>query len=119
LISNLRRGAIDGAYGKFENRVGRKAGGDSPWLEIANHAFDAVLAIEIDQVEREFHEEHVHGFAGHDPEAVTIVEPVMFEQSGAALGAGFGGSNKIADHGSAGGIAHSILQAHFLARKME
>lgn len=45
---------------------------------------DAMLAIKIDEIDREAHPERVHSFAGHDPQSFAAFEMVTTKQPFAA-----------------------------------
>ena len=48
--------------------MGGEARGAAPRLHIAPDLADAVFAIDVDEIDREPHEEHVDGLAGDDPQ---------------------------------------------------
>ncbi len=66
----------------------------------------SLLLVEINEVDRELHEEGMNGFAGYDPQTLPRLQPLVFEQSDAALGAGIGGVRRVGKHGVAGEIAN-------------
>ena len=67
-----------------------QAEGKPPGTHCVPYLADALLLIQVDQIDRKPHEEGVDGFAGDDPESVAGVELLVTEESDVALGAGIG-----------------------------
>lgn len=107
-------GTVDRPGRKFQNGVRGQTHGKPPGRKRANGGANAVFAVEINQVDREFHEKCVYGFAGNDPEPGPVVEPAMLQKTGSALRAGFGGIDVAADGGPASYVAHLEFQVPFL-----
>ena len=69
-----------------------------------------MFAIDVHQVDGELHEEGVDRFARHDPQSRAGIEMRVLEESGAALLAGVGEIDRVAQHCAAGLIAHQDFQ---------
>lgn len=70
-----------GAGGEFEDGMRGQTSGEAPCADGVAHLADAVLAVEVDEIDGEAHEKGVHRFAGHDPEAFSGGEAVAAQQS--------------------------------------
>ena len=90
----------------------RKTGGDSPGTHSASNFFHFVFAIEINQVNRETHEESVDRFAGNNPKTFARTEPISAEQSFGALRSTGGNFQLSGQHRPARGIRHLETIAH-------
>lgn len=80
-IAALGFAGQSGAGGKFENGMRGQASGQAPCADCVAHLADAVLTVEIDEIDRKAHEKRVHRFTGHNPEAFSGGEPVAAQQT--------------------------------------
>src|SRR5215469_14869326 len=72
VVAGCGLGLFDNAGGQLEHGVGAQGARDAPGAHIAPRLYDAMMPIKIDKINREPHRECVHGFAGHDPQALAV-----------------------------------------------
>jgi len=89
-VSGLCLRVADGSRDKLEHRVREETGRQAPRRHFAAQLPDSILAVQIDEVDRELHEEGVHGFTGEDPQTLTGREPRAPQQALTAPGAAVG-----------------------------
>lgn len=85
LITWLRLRFANGSAGEFDNRMRRKACGETPCTDVAANLFDAVLTIKVDEIDGKLHKEGVNGFAGNDPHAFSAPQAFFSEKAFGAL----------------------------------
>ena len=85
----------------------------TPWCDIRNNLAHHVLLIDVNEVDRELHEESVDAFAGNDPETFSGAELFVFQEADRSLLTGLGFVNGIADHNAACHITEAILHRLF------
>ena len=72
--------------------------------------FHLALLIQVDQVDRELHEERVDRFAGHNPQSRAGLQAGMLQQSDPAFLTGVGNFNGFTQRGVASQIPYEYLQ---------
>jgi hypothetical protein len=70
-ISTLGVRVADSSRGQFKNRICGEAERHPPWAHIASEFLHPILAIQIDQVDRELHTEGVDCFTRDNPETFS------------------------------------------------
>ena len=93
---------LDGSYREFDDRMRRQAEGHSPRDYVRDGFADYLFFVDVDKIEREFHEEGVDAFAGDDPQAFTCSQFGVFQETRRALLAGIGYVYVVAEDGAAG-----------------
>lgn len=73
---------------------------------MAPHLFHSILAVDVNQIDREAHAKGMHGFTGNDPETFSRIEAVAPQQAFAALGAAVGHFHPFGKHRLAGEIRY-------------
>jgi hypothetical protein len=97
LIAFLSICAINRTRRQFQHGMRGKAHRETPRLKRPNYSTYPMPAIQIDQVERELHEECVDRFARNDPEPGTFIQLVVFEKTCPSLRTAFSGIDGIAN----------------------
>ena len=87
-----------------------EATGDPPGPHLRPDFFDPVLAVQVQHIDGEFHEEAVHGFAGRNPQPVARSKTCVFQQSSTALRAGISDFSRIRQHDVTSDIADVNFQ---------
>lgn len=75
-----------------------------------------MFAVDVNHIDGKLHKEHVDGFAGNDPEALSAFQTAMFQQARFAGAAGFGNVDGIAEERRARDVADLKFQTSFLAQ---
>jgi hypothetical protein len=93
--------------GELDHGVGTQRSGDPSGANGVANLHHAAIAIEVNEVEGEPHEEGVNGFARDNPEALAGRKHGAAEESLVASGGGIGDFNAAPDLGLLGGVAHT------------
>ena len=89
----------------------REASGNPARDHLRAYFLHFVLAVQIKDVDGKFHAEAVNRLAGNNPQAVARLEACVFQQAGAALGAGVGDFGGVSQHRVPGDVADVDFQA--------
>jgi hypothetical protein len=81
LISRLCPGLLDDPGRKLEDRVRQQAQGQTPGPHYSSNFADSVLAIEVQNINRELHKPRMDPFARNNPQRVAIRQIVASEQA--------------------------------------
>jgi hypothetical protein len=81
-----------------------EAGRQSPRANAASHFPDAILAIDIDEIDGKAHEEGVHRFAGSDPQTLTGQKALPAQQTFSSCGCGMRFGELCGQHRAAGQV---------------
>lgn len=106
LIAFLGICAINRTRWQFQHGMRGKAHREAPRPQRPNYSTYPVLTIQIDQVERKFHEECVDRFAGNDPEPGALIQLVVFEKTRPSLRTALSGIDGTPDRRASGNVPH-------------
>ena len=84
-VAALRLGSADRSRGEFKNGVRGKADRKPPGRNAFAYLADSVVAIDVNEIDGELHEEGMNGLAGDDPEASAGFEAHSAEKAPVAL----------------------------------
>ena len=87
-----------------------ETGRQPPWGNGVPHLANFPMLVEVDEVDRELHEERMDRFTRHDPQTGAGVQPCVLEQPDTALLTGVRDFHGFAKDGVAGLIPHQDFQ---------
>ena len=96
--------------GSSRTECADKAGREPPRRNRMPDFFHFPPLIQVDQVDRKFHEKGVHRFAGNDPQPFAGLQPLVFQQAGPPFRAGIRHIGSLSQNGLAGLVPHQYFQ---------
>ena len=111
LVTHLRARFRRRSGRELQYGMRRKTSRQPPGRDRVAYFANFPSLVQIDQVDRKLHEERMHRLAGNDPQAGPVVQPFMFEQTGATLGTGIGYVDGLAQHTTTALVAHLYFQS--------
>jgi hypothetical protein len=81
LISSIRLGRADGAWGKFEHRMREDACRQPPRTYVASNLSYSQVTVEVDQIDGELHANRMYGLTGQNPNAFPGQQKITPQQS--------------------------------------
>jgi hypothetical protein len=99
-MANLRAGATDGPWRKFDYGACAQAKRNPVGGKSLHYFHDARSAVQVDQVDVIAHAHGVHRFTGHDPNALLRSQCRMGKQAAATLCRCIGNRDNCGDNGA-------------------
>jgi hypothetical protein len=81
LISSIRPGLLNGAWGKFEHGVRGNACRQPPRIYVTSNLSYAKITVEVDQIDGETHANRMHGLARQNPKPFPGQQGITSQQS--------------------------------------